>query len=323
MFRAMLRKADIVIENLKPGAIERLGFGWKDLQEINPRIILAQIKGFGADGPYANYPCFDMIAQAVGGALSITGEPDGRPLKPGLTVGDTGTGLHCAIGILGALYQRHTTGRGQRIEVAMQDAVINFARISYAASALKGNTAAPRVGNQSVLGTTSPSEVYRCKGGGMNDWCYVYTTRSGNDQWEKLLKVIGREDLVGDPRYDSPELRYEHRDEVDALVGAWIGERTKLEAMELLCEGGVPAGAVMDTKELMDNEYLRKRGAFVTIDHPVRGPMVMPGWPVQMSDSKVTITAAPLLGHHNAEVYGEWLGYTPEQVAQLRKDEVI
>ena len=323
MFRAMIKKADIVIENLKPGAIERLGFGWKDLQEINPRIILAQIKGFGADGPYANYPCFDMIAQAVGGALSITGEADGRPLKPGLTVGDTGTGLHCAIGILAALYQRHTTGRGQRIEVAMQDAVINFGRISYAASALKGNTAAPRVGNQSVLGTTSPSEVYRCKGGGMNDWCYVYTTRSGNDQWEKLLKVIGREDLVGDPRYDSPELRYEHRDEVDALVGAWIGERTKLEAMELLCEGGVPAGAVMDTKELMDNEHLRKRGAFATIDHPVRGPMVMPGWPVQMSDTKVTITAAPLLGHHNAEVYGEWLGYTPEQVAQLRKDEVI
>ena len=320
MLSEMLKKADVVIENLKPGAMERLGFGWDDLQKINPRIILAQIKGYGSDGPYAKYPSFDMIAQAAGGALSITGENDGRPLKSGLTIGDTGTGLHCAMGILGALYQRHSTGRGQRIEVAMQDAVINFSRIAYAASALRGNTAAPRVGNQSVLGTTSPSEVYRCQGGGVNDWCYVYTNRSGNDMWDKLLKVIGREDLIGDPRFNSPELRYEHRDQVDALVGEWIGKRGKMEAMHTLCAAGVPAGAVMDTHELMNDPYLNKRGVFATIQHPVRGPMVMPGWPLLMSDSKVPITTAPLLGQHNAEVYGDWLGYSPEEVARLRKE---
>ncbi len=323
MFRSMLKQADVVIENFKPGAIEKLGFGWEELQKINPRIVFAQIKGFGSDSPYAEYPSFDMIAQAVGGAISITGEPDGRPLKPGVTIGDTGTGLHCAIGIIGALYQRNTTGRGQRIEVAMQDAVINFSRIAYAAAALNKREVAPRVGNQSVLGATAPSEVYRCKGGGMNDYCYVYTTRSGNDQWERCLKVIGRADLLDDPRFASPELRWANRPEVDALVGAWVATKSKMEAMTLLCEAGVPAGAVLDTGELMNDAYLRKRGMFAAIQHPVRGPMVMPGWPLHMSDSKVPITTAPLLGQHNEEIYAEWLGYTPEQVAQLRKEEAI
>lgn len=323
MFRSMLTQADVVIENFKPGTIEKLGFGWEEIQKINPRIVFAQIKGFGADGPYAEYPSFDMIAQAAGGALSITGEPDGRPLKPGVTIGDTGTGLHCTIGILGALYQRNTTGRGQRIEVAMQDAVINFSRIAYAGAALNKQEVAPRVGNQSVLAANSPSEVYRCKGGGMNDYCYVYTTRSGSDQWARCLKVIGREDLLDDPRFASPELRWANRDEVDAVVGAWVATKTKMEAMTILCEAGVPAGAVLDTGELMNDEYLRKRGVFATIQHPVRGPMVMPGWPVQMSDSKVAVTSAPLLGAHNMEVYGEWLGYTAEQVAQLRTEEAI
>jgi len=323
MFTTMLKSADVVIENLKPGAMERLGFGWNDLKKINPRIVLAQIKGYGSDGPYAEYPAFDMTAQALGGALSITGEPDGRPLKPGVTIGDTGTGLHCAIGILAALFQRTVTGRGQRIEVSMQDSVINFARIAYAASALRGNVAAPRVGNQSVLGTTSPSEVYPAKGGGPNDFVYVYTNRAGNDQWERLLKVIGREDLLGDPRFATPEIRWEHRDVVDGLVGGWIGQRSKIEAMKILCENGVPAGAVMDTKELMDDAYLRRRGMFAEIDHPVRGPMVMPGWPVHMSEFKVPVKAAPLLGAHNVEVYGEWLGISADEVAKLRAEGAI
>jgi formyl-CoA transferase len=323
LFRAMLKKADVVIENFKPGAIEKLGFGWKELQDINPRIVFAQIKGFASDGPFAQYPSFDMIAQAVGGAISITGEPDGRPLKPGVTIGDTGTGLHCAIGILAALYQRNTTGRGQRIEVAMQEAVINFSRIAYAAAALNKREVAPRVGNQSVLGATAPSEVYRCKGGGANDYCYVYTTRSGNDQWERCLKVIGREDLTNDPRFASPELRWANRQAVDEIVGAWVATKPKMEAMKLMCEAGVPAGAVLDTGELMNDPDLRKRGAFVTVQHPVRGECVMPGWPVKMSDSEVPVTTAPLLGQHNEEIYGEWFGLTPEQIAGLRKEEAI
>src|SRR5439155_17556599 len=168
----LIEHADVFIENFGPGVIERLGFGYDQVKQVNPRIIYARIKGFAPGGPYEHFLAFDMIAQAVGGALSTTGEPDGRPLKPGPTIGDTGTGLHTAIGILAALYQRQFTGRGQRIEVAMQEAVINFCRIAYA-SQLQWNRPAPRIGNRSVLGTNAPSEAYPCKGGGPNDYCYV------------------------------------------------------------------------------------------------------------------------------------------------------
>ena len=321
MFRALLDQADVVVENFSLGVIERLGFGWEELRKINPRLIFAQIKGFAPDGPYAKFLSFDNIAQSVGGALSITGEPDGRPLRPGITVGDTGTGLHCALGIMAALYQRQLTGRGQRIEVAMQDAVINFSRIAYASQALWGK-AAPRVGNQSILGTSSPSECYRCKGGGPNDYCYIYTTRAGNHQWERILNVIGREDLLKDPRFASPEARWEHRHDVDALLETWMAERTKVEAMTAFGEAGVPAGAVFDTNELLHDPHLRKRGMFVTVKHPVRGDFTMPGWPVKMSESNVPVTSAPLLGQHNEEIYGK-LGYTPVQIAQLRQEKAI
>lgn len=322
LFRRLLEKADVVVENFALGVIERLGFGWDEIHAINPRIIFAQIKGFAPDGPYAKYLSFDNIAQAVGGALSLTGERDGRPLRPGVTIGDTGTGLHCAIGILAALYQRNVTGRGQRIEVAMQDAVINFSRIAYASQAL-WKKAAPRVGNQSVMGTSAPSECYRCKGDGPNDYCYIYTTRAGSHHWERLLKVLGREDLLEDPRFSAPEARWEHRDEVDAVITDWAAQHTKVEVMELLGEAGVPAGAVFDTNELINDEHLRKRGMFVTVKHPVRGDFTMPGWPVKMTDTSVEVTAAPLLGQHNEEVYGDWFAYTPEQLKKFREEKVI
>ncbi len=322
MFRAMLEQADVVIENFRPGVIERLGFGWEEIQKINPRIIFAQIKGFAPDGPYADFLAFDMIAQATGGAMSTTGEANGRPLKPGPTIGDTGTGLHCAIGILAALLQRNVTGRGQRVEVAMQEAVINFSRIAFAAQALY-KRAAPRVGNQSILGASSPSENYKCKGDQPNDYCYIYTSRVGNHQWERLLKVIGREDLLNDPRFTSPEVRWQHREEVDALVGGWALQRPKREVMQTLGAAGVPAGAVFDTDELLNDPHLRKRGMFVTVEHPVRGPFTMPTFPVKMSDSQVLVTSSPLLGQHNEEVYGQWLGYTPKELAELRAEKVI
>jgi formyl-CoA transferase len=233
--------------------------------------------------------------------------------------------MHCAIGILAALYQRESTGRGQRIEVAMQDAVINFSRISYAAQARLGR-AAPRNGNQSMLGTTAPSGAFRCKGDTDNDYCYVYTSRTkeaGNRMWESILKVMGREDLVGAERFSSPEMRWKHREEVDALVGEWTARFTKHEVMERLGRAHVPAGAIMDTAELQADAHLRERGMFVTVDHPVRGEFTMPGWPVKMSDSNVPVVAAPLLGQHNAEVYGEWLGFDSDKLAELRNENVI
>jgi formyl-CoA transferase len=195
VMRRMVGAADVMVENFAPGTIDRLGFGYEAVKAINPRIVYAQLKGFGADGPYADLLAFDPIAQAAGGAVSLTGEPNGRPLKPGPTIGDSGAGLSCVIGILAALYQREATGHGQRVEVAMQDAVINLCRIAYARQAMTGR-AAERYGNSSQLGSTGPSEVYPCKGGGPNDYCYVYTTRANNRQWEKLLEVIGHAELL-------------------------------------------------------------------------------------------------------------------------------
>jgi formyl-CoA transferase len=322
LLRAMIPQADVFIENFAPGVIDRLGFGYDEVSRINPRIVYATIKGFGPGSPYENFLSFDMIAQATGGIMSITGEPDGRPIKPGTTVGDTGTGLHCAIGILAALYQCRQTGQGQLVQVAMQDAMTNYCRIAYATQA-RDNAPCPRTGNQVVLGTTAPSDSYRCKGDGPNDYVYIYSSRAGNAQWERLLKVIGREDLLSDPRFATPQARADHVREVDAIVQGWCRDKGKYEVMETLGRAGVPAGAVMDTMELSEDPNLRAREIFVTVDHPVRGAFTMPGWPVKLSRSHVPVTPAPLLGADNEAVYGAWLGYTREQLADLKEEGVI
>jgi len=318
----MIEKADVFIENFAPGVIERLGFSYEQVKAINPRIVYAQIKGFAPDGPFANYLSFDPIAQAAGGGLSITGEANGRPLKPGLNVGDSGAGLHCAIGILGALFQRSTSNRGQRIEISMQDAVINFGRIAYAAQALF-NQPAPRTGNQSIIAGTSPSEVYLCKGGGPNDYCYVYTTRAGNHQWESCLNIIGRSDLLEDERFSTPRKRQDNYKLVDEILSAWTINYDKREVMKLLGDAGVPASAVFDTMELSNDPYLRKRGTFVSVTHPVKGEFVMPGFMVKMSDSHVPIKHAPLLGADNQAIYGDLLGLSQQELKDLNEKKVI
>ena len=239
-----------------------------------------------------------------------------------MTLGDTGAGLHCCIGILAALYQRDRTGRGQHIEVAMQEAVINFSRIAFAAQTRTGK-AAHRHGNQSLLGATSPSELYRCKGGGLNDYCFVYASRAGSRHWSRLLEVIGRTDLIDDPRFATPESRYTNRETVDALINSWTEQHDKLTVMRTFGEAGVPAGAVFDTAELIDDPHLRERGAIVSVQHPARGEFVMPGWPVKMSDSKVSIIAAPLLGADNGKVFGDLLGMDETTLEALRESGTI
>jgi formyl-CoA transferase len=322
LLRAMIPQADVFIENFAPGVIERLGFGYDEVRALNPRIVYATIKGFAPGSRFEKFLSFDMIAQATGGVMSITGEPDGRPIKPGTTIGDTGTGLHCAIGILAALYQCRQTGEGQLVQVAMQDAMTNYCRIAYATQA-RLNAPCPRTGNQVVLGTTAPSDAYRCEGDGANDYVYIYSTRAGNAQWQRLLKVIGREDLLDDPRFATPQARADHVGEVDAIIQAWCRDKGKYEVMETLGRAGVPAGAVMDTMELSEDPSMREREIFVTVDHPVRGAFTMPGWPVKMSRSHVSVQAAPLLGADNEAVYGAWLGCTREQLADLKEEGVI
>jgi formyl-CoA transferase len=322
MLRRLAGSADVFIENLRPGGIERLGFGYDVVREINPRIVYAQVKGYAPDGPFGEFPSFDPIGQAVGGAVSLTGRPDGPPLKPGPTIGDTGTGLHCAIGILAALFQRQRTGVGQRIEVTMQEAVINYCRISYSRQAITGRPA-ERFGNQSQIGMSAPSGIYPCQPGGANDYVFIYTNRANNAQWHRLLDVIGRPELRDDPRFAGPIQRAEHRDVIDGLLSGWTRSRTKRQAMAELGAAGVPAGAVFDTLELSEDPDLRRRGMFVTVDHPRRGPITMPGWPVRMSRSHVPVVAAPLLGEHNRAVYGELLGLDESDLARLQREGVI
>ena len=189
----------------------------------------------------------------------------------------------------------------------MQDAVTNYCRVSYAVVLARG-TAPKRTGNRVGLGPTAPMDVFPCKGAGPDDYCYVYTTRAHNGHWERLLRAIGREDRLGDPKLATPALRGKHREEVDAMVAAWTRTRTKEEVMRILGGAGVPAGAVFGTKELWENENMRERGLFATVDHPTRGKVTIPAWPVRMSESKVPVTAAPLLGADTEAVLGEWLG---------------
>jgi formyl-CoA transferase len=322
ILRDLIKQGDVFVENFAPGAIERLGFGYDEVRKLNPKIIYAQVKGFGQDGPYGQFLAFDMIAQAAGGAFAITGEQGRPPVKPGPNAGDTGTGLHLALGITAALYQRQVTGEGQRIEVAMQEAVINFCRVSFAPYLLTGQPM-PRTGS---LGASSrvrvPGGLFPCKGGGENDWCYIYPTM-GSDTWVRLAKVMGREELIDDPRYATPEARGEHKNEVDELVSAWTRQQDKRAVMELLGAAGVPTGAVLDAADLSTDPALRERGMFVELEHPVRGTFVMPAWPVKMSGSSVPVQVAPLLGEHNEEVLGQLLGYSAEQVAALREERVL
>jgi formyl-CoA transferase len=325
VLRDLIRNGDVFIENYSPGAIERLGFSYEEVKAINPRIIYAQIKGFASDSPYSKFLCFDMIAQSTGGLLSVTGEPDGMPQKSGQTVADTGSGLICSISILAALHQRHFTGEGQHIEIPMQDVMINFGRITYAAQAHFGKMgkAVPRSGNQSVLGANSPSNLYPCKGGGPNDYVFIYTSRAANHHWTRLLKLVGREDLIGNEKYASPEARYAVRHEVDEIISAWTVLNPKKEVMRIVGEAGVPVGAIYDTLELMTDRTIRSPNMFVTVKHAVRGDFTMPGWPAKMSKSKVEVTAAPVLGTHTEDVYSSLLGYSKERVAKLKASGAI
>ncbi|WP_181175154.1 CoA transferase [Mesorhizobium sp. B2-6-1] len=322
IIRALIAESDVFIENFGPGVIERLGFSYEEVSRINPRIVYAQIKGFDADGPYAKLLSFDNIAQAAGGSLSVTGDADGRPLTPGVNVGDTGAGLHCSVGILAALHQRERTGKGQRVLINMQEVVINFGRILYAAQAIFGR-AVPRRGNSHIMGAAAPCEVYPCKGGGPNDYCLIYSSRAGNKQWESLLKVMGKEELLGDPRFASPQLRYDNSAVINEFITEWSLQRDKYECMRILGEAGVPASAVFDTMELYEDPALRKQGAFVTLPHADRGDFTMPGCPVRMSDSPPTPFAAPLLGDGNDGILAELIGLSTQDIEELRRDKVI
>ncbi len=322
LVKEMAARADVFVENFAPGAIERLGLGYEAVRATNPGIVYAQVKGFGAGSPFERGLAFDMIAQAAGGVMSITGESDGPPIKPGTTLGDTGTGMLLAISILGALYRRKTTGEGERLELAMQDAMLQYIRVAFAATATTG-APAQRNGSKLLSGKAAPSGVYPCKPGGPNDYVYVYTSRANPAHWRRLLEVIGRADLIGDPRYETVQARAQHEEEVDAIVAAWTRQHDKREAMRLISAVGVPAGAVLDTLELHEDPDFEQRGIMQVMRHAECGDFKMPAWPVRHGGRTLPLAPAPLLGEHNEAVLGDWLGFGVGEVAKLRQDGVI
>ena len=317
----LARKADVFMENFAPGAIERLGLGYDVLSDINPGIIYGQVKGFGEGSPYEKNLAFDMIAQACGGLMSITGEPDGRPAKPGATLGDTGTGMLMCISILAALIKRKETGKGVHLQVAMQDAILHYIRNSFSLTTKSGKPA-PRAGARNLEGNNPPCDIYPCAPGGPNDYVYVYTSRGNPDHWPRLLKAIGREDLVGDPRFETREARVENSAEIDRIITEFTSKRDKYECMRVI-GAAVPSGAVRDTLELLNDPNFEERAIIHKIQHPAWPGFKMAGWPVRFNGQPPAIKPAPLLGENSAEALKDWLGMNDAQVAALRDDKII
>ena len=318
IFIDLVKRVDIVSENFTLGTMEGFGLGFERLREINPRLIYLTVKGFGTFGPYSKYKSFDMIAQAAGGAMAITGFPGSPPLKPGPTIGDTGTGIHAACGVLAALFQRERTGKGQKVEVAMQDAVLNYVRVPMMGTYLTGRPT-PRVGNR--LGAGPLGDIFKCAPCGPNDYVYLYC--SNQEMWQTLFATIGRPEVVDDPRFSDRKERRKNIEALTQIVEDWTSMRTKHDVMKIMGEAGVPCGALLDSVELLNDPHLREREMVVTVDHPVRGKFTMPGCPVKLEDSPVEVKSAPLLGQDNAEVYRRMLGLGESDLAQLKDQGVI
>jgi crotonobetainyl-CoA:carnitine CoA-transferase CaiB-like acyl-CoA transferase len=319
--KQMLAKADVTVENMAPGTIERLGLGYDEVKKINPRIIYCSIQGFGTGSKYEKGLAFDMIAQAAGGTISVTGESDRPPVKPGPSFGDTGTGMLMSVTILGALHERARTGKGRRLQVAMQDAMIHYMRTCFANQARTGKPA-PRRGGKTPGGNNSPSGLYQCRPFGSNDWVYITTSRANPEHWVRLMKLIGREELIEDPRYATGADRFKREAEVDAIVTEWTRKHTKEEVMEMVSGVGVPAGAVFDTMELQNDPTFEARGIMQVMDHP-NGKFKMPAWPVRVDGKPPKIKPSPRLGEHAAEVLNEWLGLGAGEVAKLKSEGVL
>lgn len=330
IFTELLKTSDVVVENFGPGVLDRLGFPWETIQTINPRAIYASIKGFGSYGPKKDFKAYEPIAQAMGGSMSTTGLVDGPPLCTGSQVGDSGSGIHMVAAILAALFQRTHSGRGQRVEVAMQDSVLNLVRVKMRdhQRLQRGplpeypiehfDDAVPRSGNAS--GGGHPGTALRCKPGGPNDYIYVVFQPQ---IWDALLRTMGREDLIDDERFATPAARLQRLDEVYALVESWTLNYTKFEVMERLNAIDVPCGPVLDSADLFADDHLQARDMIVEVPHPQRGSFKTVGSPLKLSDSMVDITASPLLGEHTAEVLEQVMGYGANEVHKLRQDGVI
>jgi formyl-CoA transferase len=328
VFVDLLKKCDIVMENFGPGVLDRLGFTWEKIHEINPQIVMGSIKGFGSTGPYAEFKAYENVAQAMGGAMSTTGVPDGPPFVTGAQIGDSGTGLHLAIGLLAALHQARRSGKGQYVEVAMMDGVMNLCRVKfrdhqrltrqalseYSVKTEQGMGDVPRAGNDSGGGQLG--NAIHCKPHGPNDWIYVVVQEA---VWDALANRIGGEALARDPRFARIADRRRNQNEMWKVITDFAGNYTKREFMAILNPLDVPCGPIMSTTDLANDEHIRGRDMWVELDHPQRGKWWNVGMPIKLSDSKALVKRSPLLGEHTDEVLSQVLGYDDGKIGALRQ----
>jgi formyl-CoA transferase len=334
VLETLIRQCDVLVENFAPGAMERMGLSWERIQKLNPRMIVGSVKGFGP-GRYEDCKVYENVAQCAGGAASTTGFDDGPPVVTGAQIGDSGTGLHLALGLVAALYQRTHSGRGQKVLAPMQDAVLNLCRVKLRDQQRLERThvlqeypqypdghfgdAVPRAGNAS--GGGQPGWILRCKGWETDPNAYIYFITQAA-VWPAVCKVIGEESWATDEAYATPQARLLHLKPIFARIEQWTMTKTKFEAMEILNEYDIPCGPILSMKELAEDPWLRKSGTVVEVDHPTRGRHLTVGNPIKLSDSPTVVTRAPLLGEHTDEVLSE-LGYSASDLELLRAEGAI
>ncbi len=326
----LVKTCDVLVENFAPGALDRMGLTWERIQELNPRMIYASVKGFGP-GPYEDCKVYENVAQCTGGSASTTGFPDGLPMVTGAQIGDSGTGLHLAFGIVAALYHRTHSGRGQRVLASMQDGVLNLCRVKLrdqqrlAAGPLteysqhgRGEPfgeAVPRAGNDS--GGGQPGAILKCKGWEKdpNAYCYFITQAA---VWEKICGLIGKPEWVTDPAYAKPPARLDKLAHIFETIETWTKTKDKFEVMHICNPLDIPCGPILSMKELAEEPSLRDTGTVVEVDHPERGPYLTVGMPVKLSASPADVKRSPLLGEHNDEILTEVLGYSHAEVDDIK-----
>src|SRR5215813_4332784 len=313
VLEALVKHCDVLVENFAPGALDRMGLTWEHIQSLNPRMIVASVKGFGP-GPYEDCKVYENVAQCAGGSASTTGFDDGPPLVTGAQIGDSGTGLHLALGIVAALYQRKTSGRGQRL--ARTNVMEEYPQYPNGAF----GDAVPRAGNAS--GGGQPGWILKCKGWETDPNAYIYFITQA-PVWKDICEVIGRPEWLTDPRYATPKARLPHLMEIFGEIEKWTMTKTKFEAMDILNKHDIPCGPILSMKELADEPSLRKTGTVVEVDHPTRGKYLTVGNPIKLSDSEAEVRRSPLLGEHTEEILRSVLGFSESEVEVARKQGAI
>ena len=331
IFTQLIKECDVMVENFAPGALDRMGFSWEKIQEINPRMIYASVKGFGP-GKYEECKVYENVAQCAGGSASTTGMLGEVPMVTGAQIGDSGTGLHLALGIVTALFHREKSGKGQRVSAAMQDGVLNLCRVklrdqqrlekgplkeySQFGENVPFGDATPRAGNDS--GGGQPGRILKCKGWEEDPNAYTYFITQAA-VWEKVCDVIGKPEWKEDENYSTPAARLPKLNEIFDTIEEWTKTKTKFEVMDICNPLDIPVGPILSLKEISEDQGLRDTGTVVEVDHPVRGKYLTVGNPIKLSDSPAVVKRSPLLGEHTEEILKEFCNMTDEEISAVQE----